>query len=374
VIDAKVIDAEVIVVGLGPAGRALAHRAAAAGLDVLAVDPRPDRPWTATYAAWLDELPPWLPESVLAARVAEPSAWTVRPHRIPRPYGVFDASALQRSLSLDGVRVCTARADVVAADHVALADGAALRARAVIDARGGPAHRSRAQQTAFGVIVDTATAAPALQGRDAWFMDWRRDNRTDSGDAPSFLYAVPLGQDRMLLEETCLVGRPALPLPELRRRLEVRLAARGVELSGSEPVERVRFGVQPPPESTRGVARFGARGGLMHPGTGYAVAASLAAADPVAHALAGGRKATAALWSPSARAVAQLRASGLRVLLKLHPEQTPAFFAGFFTLPPERQRSYLSGRTDLGGTVAAMTRMFTTGSPALRGAMLRALW
>ncbi|WP_238586465.1 lycopene cyclase family protein [Rhodococcus rhodochrous] len=222
------IDAEVIVVGLGPAGRAVAHRVAAAGLDVLAVDPRPDRPWTATYAAWLDELPRWLPESVLAARVAEPAAWTTHPHRIPRPYGVFDTSALQRSLALDCVRVCAARADVVDADHVVLADGAVLRAPAVIDARGVPAHRSRAQQTAFGVIVDTATAAPALQGRAAWFMDWRRDNRTGSGDAPSFLYAVPLGQDRVLLEETCLVGRPAIPLPELQRRLEVRLAARGV--------------------------------------------------------------------------------------------------------------------------------------------------
>ena len=368
------IDAEVLIVGLGPAGRAVAHRAVAAGLDVLAVDPQPDRPWTATYAAWLDELPSWLPPSVLAARVDEPAAWTVRPHRIERPYGVFDASALQRSLALEPARVRAGRVDVVAPDRVTLADGSVLRARSVIDARGVPADRSRAQQTAFGVTVDTATAAPVLEGRAAWFMDWRRDNRTRSGDAPSFLYAVPLGGGRVLLEETCLVGRPAIPLAELRRRLEARLAARGVTLSGTEPVERVRFAVQPPPGSARGVARFGARGGLMHPGTGYAVAASLAAADPVAHALAGGRSATAALWSPSARAVAQLRASGLRVLLGLRPEQTPAFFAGFFTLPPERQRSYLSGRTDLGGTVAAMTRMFATGSPALRGAMLRALW
>ena len=58
---------------------------------------------------------------------------------------------------------------------------------------------------------------------------------------PLFLYAAPLDPEHAPLEETCLVGWPALGLDELRRRLERRLAARGVRLTGREGVERVRF-------------------------------------------------------------------------------------------------------------------------------------
>ncbi len=33
----------------------------------------------------------------------------------------------------------------------------------------------------------------------------------NDGEAPSFLYAMPLGGKRVFLEETCLVAKPALP-------------------------------------------------------------------------------------------------------------------------------------------------------------------
>ncbi len=40
-----------------------------------------------------------------------------------------------------------------------------------------------------------------------------------SGEVPSFLYAMPLGGNRVFLEETCLVAKPALPFAVLKRRL-----------------------------------------------------------------------------------------------------------------------------------------------------------
>ena len=46
---------------------------------------------------------------------------------------------------------------------------------------------------------------------------WGTDRET-----PSFLYAMPLGGERVFLEETCLVARPALPFATLKRRLERR--------------------------------------------------------------------------------------------------------------------------------------------------------
>lgn len=51
------------------------------------------------------------------------------------------------------------------------------------------------------------------------------------GEVPSFLYAMPLGGNRVFLEETCLVGRPAMPFATLKRRLERRCRALGITVS-----------------------------------------------------------------------------------------------------------------------------------------------
>ena len=47
-------------------------------------------------------------------------------------------------------------------------------------------------------------------------------------EVPSFLYAMPVGGNRVFLEETCLVAKPALPFATLKRRLERRLQAMGI--------------------------------------------------------------------------------------------------------------------------------------------------
>jgi lycopene beta-cyclase len=207
-----------------------------------------------------------------------------------------------------------------------------------------------------------------MDATDTWFMDWRRDNGTGPDASPSFLYAMPLGDGTTLLEETCLVGRPALDQRELRRRLETRLRNRGIEVTGTERVERVRF----PVESFRIEGAFGARGALMHPGTGYSVAASLATADKVAAALADGKSVDRALWPASARAVDRLRRIGLDALLTLEPAQVTPFFEAFFDLSVRHQRAYLSGRNDLPGTAAAMRSLFLAVPPDVRRVLLRA--
>lgn len=366
--------ADVLVAGLGPAGRTLASRAAAAGLDVLTVDPQPHRVWTATYGAWADELPSWLPGRVVAARVEEPAVWAARPHTLGRAYCIFDTSALHAALSVDGVTVTAGRVRSLDPKGAVLDDGRRLRARYVVDARGVSVGAQHAQQTAFGVVVDGSAAAPALESRPAWFMDWRADNGTTPTDTPSFLYAMPVGAGRVLLEETCLVGRPPIPLPELRRRLGARLAARGVPVDGSERVERVRFAVEAPTRHRDEVLGFGARGGLMHPATGYAVGTALATADPVVAAMRDGGDPREVLWPASARAVAGLRSVGLRALLRLDAEATVEFFAKFFELPPARQRSYLTQRDDLKGTAAAMWELFGAVPPRMRASLVRSMW
>ncbi|KAA8885837.1 lycopene cyclase [Nocardia colli] len=343
--------ADIIVCGLGPAGRALAHRCLARGLSVAVVDPVPGRRWAATYAAWADELPEWLDPTAIAATVERPMAWGTRAHRIDRPYVVLDSERLQESLDLAGAEVVADRAVELTADTVVLASGRPLTGRRVVDARGIARSAALAEQTAYGLVLDARHCA----GVESLFMDWRADNGAAAEAPRSFLYAVPLGGGSMLLEETCLAGRPALDGTVLRARLHHRLRSRGIEFTGDERVERVRF----PVEGGRpGRRTFGAAGGFAHPATGYSVAASLTAADAVAS----GKLA----WPASARAVYRLRAAGLRALLALPPADLPVFFDTFFAMPPAAQRAYLSGRTDLTGTVTAMSTLFGALPPQLR--------
>ncbi|MFI6166877.1 lycopene cyclase family protein [Nocardia sp. NPDC051052] len=342
---------EVIVCGLGPAGRALASRCLVRGLSVTVVDPLPDRRWSATYAAWADELPGWLDPAAIAATVDQPTACGTRAHRIDRPYVVLDADRLRASLELTGADVVADRAVELTANTVVLASGRLLTARRVFDARGIARSAAFAEQTAYGLVLDARHCA----GVEPLFMDWRTDNGAPADAAQSFLYAVPLGGGSMLLEETCLAGRPALDGAVLRDRLHHRLRSRGIEFTGDERVERVRF----PVEGGRpGRHTFGAAGGFAHPATGYSVAASLTAAEAVA--------AGATAWPASARAVYRLRAAGLRALLGLPPADLPVFFDAFFAMPTSAQRAYLSGRTDLTGTVTAMRTLFGALPPQLR--------
>lgn len=356
--------------GLGPAGRALAHRLAVAGVDVCAVDPAPDRRWTPTYAAWSDELPDWLAEGVVATRV-RPRVWARKEREIPREYAVLSTPGLQDSLHLSGVEVVPARAVSATATSVGLGDGTVRRARHVVDARGATLSVDRAQQTAVGVVVDRARVEAVLGG--CWLMDWRRDNGSGPHDPPSFLYAVPLNADDLLVEETCLVGRPALGMRELRTRLEERLRRRGIELSGYERVEHVRFSVEPDPadQVTGGPLLFGARGGLMHPATGYSVAVSLREAEVLARTLATGGDPRRTLWPTAARTSRRLRQAGLRTLLALQGNATAAFFDAFFDLPVELQRGYLSERAAPRATLAAMATMARRLPPTLTGVAVR---
>ncbi len=318
------------------------------------IDPQPERRWTATYAAWADELPEWVSERVFAAAVDNPVAWTSHRVELARRYVVFDTANLQDSLDLSGARIIRDRVAEIDAPSrstghgidlpsVRLASGPTLPAGRVIDARGIARSPALAEQTAYGVIVDRAR----WTGEDTLFMDWRPDNGAKPEEPPSFLYTIPVSADSVLLEETCLAGRPALDPAVLRERLEHRLRSRGIDLTGTEQVERVRFPVQGGRPHDR---RFGAAGALTHPATGYSVATALRTADTVA--------AGDTIWPASARAVHALRAAGLRALLALPPHEIPAFFDAFFTLSPHSQRAYLSGRDDLPGTITAMTALF----------------
>ncbi len=349
---------DLVVVGLGPAGRALAHRAAAAGLDVAAVDPAPERVWTQTFGMWADEWPAWLPAELIAARLPRPAVATPAVRTLTRTYLIVDTAGLHRTLALDRVTVHPARAAELTDTTVVLRGGERICGRHVVDARGLRAGSGAAEQTAFGVILPTAEAIGALGGQAGWFMDWRRDNGAAPEAAPSFLYAVPLGGDRVLLEETCLAGRPALGLPELRSRLLARLDARGVTVPADPETEKVRFPLYRTGPEAAGPVAVGARSGATHPASGYTLATALAQADAAVAALRAGRDPATVLRPRTVRAVDVLRRRGLEALLALPPARLPEFFGAYFGLSAADQRAYLSGAADVSGVLRAMAAVF----------------
>jgi lycopene beta-cyclase len=377
----------VLVVGGGPAGRALAAECAARGCHTVLVDRAPATPWRATYGAWLDDLPPGLPPP---AAVAEGVVIARTTHNVGRRYAVLDVPALRahldERLTTGGVRVFAGRVVGRAGSAVLLADGTRLHADVVVDAGGHraplfaadqpvrPGQReageAAAEQTAYGVVVDPDTAAAVLEPGSALFMDWRPDHG-ESG-WPTFLYAVPLGGGAVLLEETSLARRPGLPLPLLRRRLLARLAHHGITPPADAEVERVRFPLDRPRHTAPGVLGFGAAAPLVHPATGFNVADSLRMAPAVADALVmGGVPAAQRLvWSTQARIVHRLRRVGLEAVLRMPPERVPDFFETFFALPERHRRTYLSARDDLPGMLAAMGALFTRADGRLRARLV----
>lgn len=374
--------ADVLVVGGGPAGMAVAAACAGLGMSTALLDPSPDRPWTATYGMWAREVPADLPASVVAARAAG-RAIARAEHRLGWDYSVLDVPALHRHLAdrLTGVRVHVGRAVGSAGpDAIALADGSTVSARVIIDAGGRvrpldptPARGVAAEQTAYGLVIDEEAAAPLTSPGEALFMDWRADHGETGW--PTFLYAVPLGEGQVLVEETSLARRPGLPLSVLRRRLHARLAHHGISAPEGARSEKVSFPLDQPRHRGRSSLGFGAAAPLIHPATGFSVAASLHLAPKVAAALAAHLPAdpraalTAAeqtVWPRSARAIHRFRRIGLEALLRMPADEVPDFFETFFSLPESYRWTYLTARADVRGTAVAMSHLFRIADGRLR--------
>ena len=141
-------DHDVLVMGAGPAGTALAGALVAQGLRVGTLDPAPDRPWPNRYGAWVDELDA-LGLTDVAQRTWD-SAELVLPDGdvlpIPRGYVSIDGERLRSALQPATQGVVSYRGaatDLVHGVHgatVGVRGGASLTARVVVDATG---HESR---------------------------------------------------------------------------------------------------------------------------------------------------------------------------------------------------------------------------------------
>lgn len=375
----------IAVLGLGPAGSVLAHRAVARGWTVDGYDPAcrgtdgsPTLPeWRSTYGLSVAALPDWALTLIPFHSVSSAlSAHTPDRRNLDYGgYGMVDRTLLRQRLS-PGIRLHRRRVDAPTARM--------LGVDAVVDCRGVVDRPASVRQIAYGLFLP-AGVAQAAGVTAAEFMDWRPSPRaaesshaetsTDTTRAePSFLYIQDVG-DRVLVEETVLATRTASRemLPELRLRLLSRLGEVADHATGTEtvhfPMDRRRRPWYLGPDADS-VATFGAAGGLTHPATGYSVAAAVAAADKALDQLvdhAAGRphprrqRLSAALaW--------RLRLLGGELIIRADASVLPGFFDAFFRLPAHLQRGYLEGQDALpvAAAMISLARFPRTVLPFLR--------
>ena len=392
---------DVLVVGAGPAALAIAAELAEQGLAVAVLAASDCRdPWPNTYGIWGDEVDGLGLSHLLEYRwsytcsyfgsgSSDPADPANSPTRHGRDYGLFDKNRLQQfwleRCEAAGVQWLRGHAQELSygsgRSQVSTASGEVLEARLVLDASGHKAvfvHRPErgpvAGQAAYGV-VGRFTAPPVQPGQFV-LMDYRADHLSEAErqEPPTFLYAMDLGQGRFFVEETSLALAPPVPYATLKRRLERRLAHRGVAIEQVEHEEFCLFPMNLPlPDLDQPVLAFGGAAAMVHPASGYLVGALLRRAPVLAAAVAARLRAEPAatsaelaaagwqaLWPPELRRKHALYQFGLEKLMRFSEPQLRSHFTSFFSLPSAQWYGFLTNTLSLGELLAAMVALFAT--------------
>jgi lycopene beta-cyclase len=175
-------------------------------------------------------------------------------------------------------------AAALSASEVRLGDGTRVAAAAVVDGRGDPGRGplELGFQKFLGRILALETphglAGPLLM-----------DATVPQTDGFRFVYTLPFGDRRVLVEDTRYSDTPELAKDELRKEIEAYAGARGWRVRGVEGEEEGRLPIVLSGDieafwdaSGPGVPRSGMRAALFHPTTGYSLPEAVRLADAIA--------------------------------------------------------------------------------------------
>lgn len=265
---------------------------------------------------------------------------------VEHPYATISSEHFHRVVSERFAASPNARlllgteAAAVDAATVTLADGRTLAGRLVVDARGPDAGAAPHPGDATGyqkfVGLEVRLAEPLADPDTADLMD----ATVPQDEGFRFLYVLPFGRDRALVEDTYFTNGPELDTDRVRDRVLAYCAARGLRVAA---IERQEAGVLPMPWRSAGpIARSpplvaGFQGGWFHPATGYSVPVALRLALHVAE------HAPDDVFGPAYRALAadQERQAHFAHLLNellftaAEPEQRWRVFEHFYGLPDD---------------------------------------
>ncbi len=184
------------------------------------------------------------------------------------------------------------------------------------------------------------------------------DNLIKVESAPTFMYAMPLKNNRIFFEETSLVARPAVSFQECKDRCFQRLDHLGIKVVDIEEEEFCYIPMGGPlPAKDQRVIAFGGAAAMVHPSTGYNLCRNMMGACEVAKVIKEGLSSSTnnvnldkvsasayhAMWSPSNIRQRNFAVFGGEFLMKQNVKGLRGFFDGFFRLPLEMWGGFLAG-------------------------------
>lgn len=368
---------DLVIIGCGPAGLALAAESAKLGLNVGLIGP--DLPFTNNYGVWEDEFK----DLGLAGCIEHVWRDTIvylddkNPIFIGRAYGrvsrhllheellkrcvesgvSFLSSKVERIIeAAGGHSIVECEGDIVIPCRLATVASGAASGKLLQYELGGP---RVSVQTAYGVEVEVENNPydPNLMV----FMDYRdyskRKDDCLEEQYPTFLYAMPITQTRVFFEETCLASKDAMPFELLKKKLMSRLDSMGVRIlrTYEEEWSYIPVGGSLPNTEQKNLA-FGAAASMVHPATGYSVVRSLSEAPKYASAIATILKQNHAkdmltrnisaqawntLWPQERKRQRAFFLFGLALILQLDIEGIRTFFHTFFRMPNWMSQGFL---------------------------------
>lgn len=290
---------DVVVIGAGPAGLRLAEQVSGYGIKVCCLDPEPLASWPNNYGVWVDEFESLELDDCLTKTWPETCVYfdDRKIKYLGRAYGRVGRRELKSKLLTNcltnGVRFHQTRVGRVEHEEfesaVGCTDGTELKASLVVDASGFGSsfvsydrRRNPGYQIAHGVLAEVDDHPFDLE--KMVLMDWRDSHlgnepylRAENSRFPTFLYVMPFDRNLVFLEETSLVGRPALPYAEVKRRMVARLRYLGIRVRSVLEDEKCVIPMGGPlPRIPQDVMAIGGNAGIVHPATGYTVARVMA--------------------------------------------------------------------------------------------------
>lgn len=262
----------------------------------------------------------------------------------------------------------------IAADGIELAGGERIGARGVIDAR-GPQGAMPGLELGWQKFVGIEFAAASPEPDCATVMDACLPQL----DGYRFVYVLPFGPDRVLVEDTYYSNDAELDREAVSGRVRVLAAERGLlgsELRQEAGVLPILIGGDPdrfwPADDP--VARLGLAGGFFHATTGYSFGLALRLADELARLPGEFGSAELARWT-RARFLRHWRETWyFRLLNRMlfhaaKPGERWRVFAHFYRLPAERIARFYAGEL----TPIDRMRILSGRPPVAIGAALKAL-